>query len=65
MAFHQPGRMNHQTIKGSRLPVTITCLQWDCDGALNDEDREWMLQKLSSQESIGSRLTPWLYRHGL
>ncbi len=34
-------------------PVVITCLQWDCDGALNDWDRQWMLQKLAAAESRG------------
>jgi hypothetical protein len=34
-------------------PVVITCLQWDCDGALNDWDRQWMLQKLTAAESRG------------
>lgn len=49
----QPHRETHQS-------VAITCLQWDCDGALNDEDREWMLQKLAAQDPLGIVLLPWL-----
>jgi hypothetical protein len=63
--FLRPANVNQQRLGQARHPVTITCLQWDCDGALNDEEREWMLQKLSSQESVSALVTPWLHRHGL
>lgn len=63
--FPTPGPASQQPIQEIHLPVAVTCLQWDCDGALNDEDREWMLQKLSSQQSIGAVFAPWLRRHGL
>jgi hypothetical protein len=28
----------------------LTSLQWDCDGALNDWDREWLLQQLAAAD---------------
>lgn len=47
-----------QSLREIHHPVPITCLQWDCDGALNDEDRDWMLQTLAAQDPLGVVLIP-------
>ncbi|KEF42453.1 MAG: hypothetical protein ER33_06250 [Cyanobium sp. CACIAM 14] len=66
MASAVPGPASpRQQPRETRQPVAITCLQWPCDGSLNGEDREWMLQKLSSQEPLGVMLVHWERRHGL
>lgn len=33
-------------IKVSRHPVALTCLQWDGDGGLKEEDRQSLLEVL-------------------
>jgi hypothetical protein len=57
--FPRPGRSGQQQPRKAHHPVAITCLQWDCDGALDDEDREWMLQTLAAQDPLGVVLIPW------
>jgi hypothetical protein len=49
-AFPRPSSPGQQP-KEVHHPMAISCLQWDCDGALNDQDREWMLQALAAQDA--------------
>lgn len=53
-AFPKPGSRSKQQIREAQYPLAITCLQWDGDGALHDDDRDWMLQKLASQAHLAS-----------
>ena len=39
--------------------MAITCLQWDCDGALMDQDFEWLLHNLAAVDPSGVILVPW------
>lgn len=39
--------------------IAITCLQWDSDGTLNQQDREWMLLELAAKDPLGVILIPW------
>ncbi|MCS5693750.1 hypothetical protein NZK33_17465 [Cyanobium sp. FGCU-6] len=37
----------------------ITCLQWDRDGVLNQQDRDWVLRELAAKDPLGVILIPW------
>jgi hypothetical protein len=36
----------------------ITCLEWDRDGALNQQDRDWILRELAAKDPLGVILIP-------
>lgn len=36
----------------------ITCLEWDRDGALNQQDRDWVLRELAAKDPLGVILIP-------
>ena len=50
-AFPAPGIWGKPPIKVSRNPVALTCLQWDRDGALKEEDRQSLLGILASNDA--------------
>ena len=52
----------HRRPREVNLPVTITCLQWDNDGALKDQDREWILQNLAAIDAHGGILAMQISR---
>lgn len=37
----------------------LTCLQWDRDGVLNQQDRDWVLRELAAKDPLGVILIPW------
>ena len=55
-AFLESARPIHRYPRETNLPVTITCLQWDCDGALKDQDRELILQNFAAIDPYGGIL---------
>ncbi len=57
-----PGRLRQQHLRDGRHLVMVTCLHWDRDGALHEEDRQSMLQKLAAHEAAGVALpgNDWL-----
>ena len=52
-AFLEGARPIHRGPREVNLPVTITCLQWDNDGALKDQDRQWILQNFAAIDPYG------------
>lgn len=61
-AYPAPGIWGKPPIKVSRHPVALTCLQWDGDGALKEEDRQSLLESLASNDasSLTRSRSPWL-----
>lgn len=55
-AFLESVRLIHRHPREAHLPVTITCLQWDSDGALKDQDRERILQNFAAIDPYGGIL---------
>jgi hypothetical protein len=58
-AFPEDVSPSNKRLKETNHLVAITCLQWDCDGALNDWDREWMLRNLAAVDPCGVILVPF------
>jgi hypothetical protein len=57
-AFPNPLPRGSSPHRAASHPVSITCLQWDCDGALNDPSREWLLQNLAAHDRFAVELMP-------
>jgi hypothetical protein len=52
-------RLMDSSLRETSPAIGITCLHWDSDGALNQQDREWMLQELAAKDPLGVILIPW------
>lgn len=63
MASASPGILTNGPIRKGCHPVVLTCLQWDGDGALQDEDRESMLESLASGDALGTALSRSFWLH--
>jgi hypothetical protein len=57
-AFPNPLQQGSIPHRAASHLVSITCLQWDCDGALNDPSREWLLQNLAAHDRVAVELIP-------
>jgi len=53
------GRPINSRLRKAPHSIGITCLQWDSDGALHQQDREWMLLELAAKDPLGVILIPW------
>lgn len=62
-AVPKPGSPIKQQLRETRHPLAITCLQWDGDGALHEDDQDWMLQKLASQDRLSIVRVAWEQRN--
>ena len=58
-AFSEGVSPSNKRPREANHPVAITCLQWDCDGALMDQDFEWLLHNLAAVDPSGVILVPW------
>jgi hypothetical protein len=61
MASRHPGtaRSINSSIRNAPDSIIISCLQWDSDGALNQQDRDWVLRELDAKDPLGVILIPW------
>jgi hypothetical protein len=58
-AFPEGVSPSSQRLGEASHPIPITCLQWDCDGALMDQDGEWLLRNLAAVYPFGVILVPF------
>jgi hypothetical protein len=61
-AFPDRGRPASKHPREPNHPVAITCLQWDSDGALEEQDRMGILSNLAATDPFGVILIPWQRR---